>query len=104
MTGGDRARHHRVNACGQEHGQWPAAVRLRTQRQQRQGREVDLKQGDMMHGLLWFLTGEQRCVDVWLFVRIPEVEHSAVAVDDTRKRKFKLFHISGIYCILYYNI
>lgn len=60
MTGWDRVRRHRVNAYGQEHGQWPVAERQRIQKQQRQGRDVDLKWGDMMHRLLWFQAGEQQ--------------------------------------------
>lgn len=59
MTGLDRARHHRVNAYGQEHGQWPVAEQPRIQKQPRQGRYVDLKWGDMVHGLPWFQAGEQ---------------------------------------------
>lgn len=59
MTGSDRARHHRVNACEQEHGKLSGAERQGSQRQQRQGREVDLKLGAINGKLLWLLAGEQ---------------------------------------------
>lgn len=64
MAGWDRARHHRVNACGQEHGPQRWVERLKSQRRERQGREVDLRLGHMMRGFLWFQAGGQQCVDV----------------------------------------
>lgn len=57
MTGRDRARRHRVNACVQALAQQPVVERLKSQRQQRQGRELDLKLGDMIWGLLRFVAG-----------------------------------------------
>ena len=47
ITGWDRARHHRVNACGKEHGQQSGVERLKGHKQQRQGREVELNLGHM---------------------------------------------------------
>lgn len=52
MTGWDRARRHRENACEQEYWQQAEAEGLRIQTQQRQGLEMGPMLGSMTPGVL----------------------------------------------------
>lgn len=49
MTGWDRATRHRENACEREHRQQAEAESQRIRTKLKQGREMGLKPGNMMH-------------------------------------------------------